>query len=65
MAWKPLDLFKSGGSASNSNNISRNETQGVASSENTARPLFINSQIEKAFTEKRSSSIKKNSGSNK
>ena len=57
MAWKPLGLFKSEGSSSNSAD-NRQSNSSITSTENTARSLFVNTSIEKAFNEKPIVSIK-------
>lgn len=57
MSWKPLGLFKSEGSSSNSAD-NRESNSGIAFTENTARSLFVNTSIEKAFNEKHTVSIK-------
>lgn len=57
MAWKPLGLFKSEGSSLNSAD-NRQSNSSITSTENTARSLFVNTSIEKAFNEKPIVSIK-------
>jgi len=57
MAWKPLDLFKSEGSSSNSIGNEQSSSSSITT-ENTARSLFVNTSIEKTFNEMPAGPIK-------